>query len=776
MITSAATDPFAAIFAPPGATAPTGDAIATPGSGVFGTMVAATPAAPPVAAITSPSFRGALMNATLPVGALVSTGTPTARPAIATLPWPGASPVTPAGSMMSTAMVANAAPIAPAMIPAGASPTALVPIATAEPLPASVASTLSMRTDDATTSLPPAIVRPMPAPTPSPDLRSAVLVTSMPAAWPPAPANEPALPAAISTVATLPTPAGVSPTMPLVVAPQPNLVLRVAPDAGPIGNGPLPAAPFIGAELARSPNAAPVSGSLSGGSRSDVITLAAPLVSKAGPSASGKPVLVAAPLPDLMLRTGPDGGPALTDPVPAMPLANSGQQAAPGKPALVAAPLPDLVLRPGPDAGPALTDPTPATPLVNSGKPAAPGKPVLAVAPLPDLVLRADAEPALGDPMLVDAQAAAASPPVDRTATPLPAPTSTGTDVTKPSAPRKPGIASAPVPVVFAQMQAPAQTQASPVVAPVAVKGPATPADPARVEDGVPVDAEDTDPTSTALPLTMAPPPVLPDPATSPLPEAATATPGPSAGSDAGSPAHGAPVAAPVTSVATPALGESPATPGKVEASPGRPAAVAAVGLRPVREEAAPADPKPVAAATPDPRSFAALVEPKVVTSAPAPAPVAAAPVPEARVAAEPGRMGHEMAVAIARHTAEGGGEALTVRLNPAEFGRIDVTLSFDDRGTLRAVLAAETPAALDLLRRDSADLGRALSDAGMRTDAQSFRFDTRQGGADAGGQGAQGQPRWQAAATPRNASTTTDLPEPEYRLLRLRGGVDLMA
>ncbi|MBD8546088.1 flagellar hook-length control protein FliK [Sphingomonas sp. CFBP 8760] len=395
---------------------------------------------------------------------------------------------------------------------------------------------------------------------------------------------------------------------------------------------------------------------------------------------------------------------------------------------------------------------------------------MLTAAPLPDLVLRADpdAEPAPGDPMPVDVQPAVAPQPVDRTATPLPAPTTAGIDVTKPSAPRKPAIAPAPAPEVFAP------AQASPVVAPVAVKGPATPADPARVEDGVPVDAEDTDPTSTDLPLTMALPPVLPDLTTTPLLETATATPHPSADTDAGSATHGAPATAPATPVAAPAAGQPLATPGKVEASPDRPAAVAAVGLRPVREEAAPADPKPVTAATPDPRSFGALVEPKVVTSAPAP--VAAAPVPEARVAAEPGRMGHEMAVAIARHTAEGGGEALTVRLNPAEFGRIDVTLSFDDRGTLRAVLAAETPAALDLLRRDSADLGRALSDAGMRTDAQSFRFDTRQGGADAGGQGAQGQPRWQAAATPRNASTITDLPEPEYRPLRSRGGVDLMA
>jgi flagellar hook-length control protein FliK len=202
-------------------------------------------------------------------------------------------------------------------------------------------------------------------------------------------------------------------------------------------------------------------------------------------------------------------------------------------------------------------------------------------------------------------------------------------------------------------------------------------------------------------------------------------------------------------------------------------------GLRAVRDEATPADARPATAAraaAPDTPAFANLVEQKAAPVAAAPA-AQPAPVPEARVPAEPGRMGHGMAVAIARHTAEGGGEALTVRLNPAEFGRIDVTLSFDDRGTLRAVLAAETPAALDMLRRDSADLGRALSDAGMRTDAQSFRFDTRQGGADAGGQGTPGGHRWQPGATPRTAATATnETAQPEYRPLRTRGGVDLMA
>ncbi|MET0269695.1 MAG: flagellar hook-length control protein FliK, partial [Sphingomonas sp.] len=373
-------------------------------------------------------------------------------------------------------------------------------------------------------------------------------------------------------------------------------------------------------------------------------------------------------------------------------------------------------------------------------------RPPLVAAPLPDLVqpVAPEMEPVMVEPV---ATAPAVIAPPDRHG-PVPIGKGDASIAAKPAAPHKPVIASAPTPVVFATA-----AQSAPAT-PEATKDAATPVDQASPEDAAPADPERNDPATVALP-TMAPVPVPVLAQVVTPPPSGSDGPAKSASTEGQAPAHGAPAVTAAVPGAAPPVAPTPPGKADVAASPDRPAVVTATGLRPVREETTSADPKPATASAPDPRRFAALVEPKPVAPAPA-APTAPSPVPEAHVMAEPGRMGHEMAVAIARHTAEGGGEALTVRLNPAEFGRIDVTLSFDDRGTLRAVLAAETPAALDVLRRDSADLGRALSDAGMRTDAQSFRFDTRQGGADAGGQGAHGQQRWQPAATPRTLATAT--------------------
>jgi hypothetical protein len=122
-----------------------------------------------------------------------------------------------------------------------------------------------------------------------------------------------------------------------------------------------------------------------------------------------------------------------------------------------------------------------------------------------------------------------------------------------------------------------------------------------------------------------------------------------------------------------------------------------------------------------------------------APTPPNAIELPEPVVSARSGSIGREMGIVIARHAAIGGGEAITVRLDPVDMGRIEVRLTFAEDGQLRAVVAADNPAALDLLRRDSADLNRALADAGVRSDQHSLRFDTRSGSGDQpGGQGSQ--------------------------------------
>jgi len=173
-------------------------------------------------------------------------------------------------------------------------------------------------------------------------------------------------------------------------------------------------------------------------------------------------------------------------------------------------------------------------------------------------------------------------------------------------------------------------------------------------------------------------------------------------------------------------------------------------------------------------------VQPSAAAIAPSPSPAApAAATHQPSVTAQPGRIGHEMGVEIARRVTAGGHE-LTVRMNPADMGRIEVRMAFDDGGTLRASVAAERPAALDLLRRDSADLHRALSDAGVRADAQSFRFDTRGGSGDQFGQ-RQGQHQHQQDGGRHNGAHRfyagdPAADQPIFRALRTSGRVDLMA
>lgn len=151
----------------------------------------------------------------------------------------------------------------------------------------------------------------------------------------------------------------------------------------------------------------------------------------------------------------------------------------------------------------------------------------------------------------------------------------------------------------------------------------------------------------------------------------------------------------------------------------------------------------------------------------------AAEPVVNAR----PGQIGHAMGVEIARSVGAGQ-DTLRVRMNPGELGRVEVTLQFDDKGTLQATVRAESAHALELLRQDAPQLARTLDQAGIRADAQSFRFESRSGDSNGfaqqqsgGGQGQQ-QGRGRYAATDDN----NNISEAAYRPVRSDGQVDLLA
>jgi flagellar hook-length control protein FliK len=102
----------------------------------------------------------------------------------------------------------------------------------------------------------------------------------------------------------------------------------------------------------------------------------------------------------------------------------------------------------------------------------------------------------------------------------------------------------------------------------------------------------------------------------------------------------------------------------------------------------------------------------------------------ETRITAHAGTAGHALGIAIARCKRDGQ-ELLSVQLDPVEFGRVDVRIAFSDQGEVNAVISAEQPAALALLRRDTVDLVRALNQAGIGADAGAFRFEQRGNGQD---------------------------------------------
>ena len=86
------------------------------------------------------------------------------------------------------------------------------------------------------------------------------------------------------------------------------------------------------------------------------------------------------------------------------------------------------------------------------------------------------------------------------------------------------------------------------------------------------------------------------------------------------------------------------------------------------------------------------------------------------------------LAVEIATQ-AQAGRHRFEIRLDPPELGRIDVRLDIDRDGNVTSRLVADRVETLDLLKRDAAELQRALQQAGLKTSDHALEFSLRQQG-----------------------------------------------
>jgi len=71
----------------------------------------------------------------------------------------------------------------------------------------------------------------------------------------------------------------------------------------------------------------------------------------------------------------------------------------------------------------------------------------------------------------------------------------------------------------------------------------------------------------------------------------------------------------------------------------------------------------------------------------------------------------------------QAGTDRISIQLRPAELGRVDVKMEMTHDGRIMTVVTAEKQDTLDLLRRDSSELQRALADAGLNSGDMEFNL-----------------------------------------------------
>ena len=84
-----------------------------------------------------------------------------------------------------------------------------------------------------------------------------------------------------------------------------------------------------------------------------------------------------------------------------------------------------------------------------------------------------------------------------------------------------------------------------------------------------------------------------------------------------------------------------------------------------------------------------------------------------------------QVSVQIAKQAKEGV-DQINIKLNPQELGRVEVHLEVNKDGTVQATVFAENKDTLAMLQKDADSLAKALSNAGLNTDAGSMNFNLR--------------------------------------------------
>lgn len=84
------------------------------------------------------------------------------------------------------------------------------------------------------------------------------------------------------------------------------------------------------------------------------------------------------------------------------------------------------------------------------------------------------------------------------------------------------------------------------------------------------------------------------------------------------------------------------------------------------------------------------------------------------------------MAFEIARQV-HAGSNKFQIRLDPADLGRVDVSLDIDKNGTVNARLVVEKMETLDLMQRDQRSLEKALQQAGLDSSKTNLEFSLKQ-------------------------------------------------